>query len=232
MKIGDVRDFTKLENLKNYLLNNLPKKFRAWILQIDNIETISRLTNERLNATPSMDGFCGSISWVVSLALKDYEIDSQIILLTMLVGNEDAINLYRQGGFKAIEDSFGKEGEKTWTIGTGFTNDMDDFHAILFIKNDGSLLDMTASQMQRIEKNVMIDNYWALDKESLPASIIYFRPKDQSFNPKTVAIIRHRNYAQIVAEVKREIKQMLKLDNIEIQTAKITRNKNRLVTRN
>jgi hypothetical protein len=232
-----VNDLTSLENLKHYFLSELPAKMRRWIYQVDNVGEIVKSNVRRLNeykgdsVIPDIeklshsDGFCGSISEVVHEALKYFNIKSTIYLIGIMVGNEAARKILKEKGMKGlVEEKNARKNDEyregdSWTIGVGFSNNPEDFHAILRIENDESVLDMTASQLDRPEKGITVSNYWIKKEGEMQRSILYIAPKIQERNAHFL-ISKHPRIHHIIAEVRRDIKQRLVEDGIEIRSKK------------
>ena len=120
--------------------------------------------------------FCLSISYIISEVLKVFGIHNELKKARIAFGTPKAVEVFKnEKDLKKISEIYiGSDG--FYTVGLGFEqNNLETLfplHSIIQFE-DGSLLDMTASQADRPQKGLHIHNYWVMP-DDLPKTVISY----------------------------------------------------------
>jgi hypothetical protein len=152
---------------------------------------------------------CVSASWLVSMALNLYGVRCYMRCCKIMFGNRIAFDLVKEAGEWLPLSDKGKY-PNAWTIGLGFGrkySELVPIHAVIYFPKDNSIMDLTACQISRPEKNLPIENYWVkLDELDYPFMFFEFVENDTS----GMGIVHHPKLEEVFNTVSRKIATVLK----------------------
>jgi hypothetical protein len=169
-------------------------------------------------------GICLSASRVVAKCLNAYGIECIIRKCEITFGNTIAVESMQK--FDGPLDNMKKKdllpGSYLVSVGykqTSFknvnefllTNLYRDLHAVIVIKEDNSIIDLTASQAERKHKGLYIKGYWC-KPDNLPSSILEFNFTNGDLGSSKVETLS--NYIEILNHSSKLIASALGKDAI------------------
>jgi F0F1-type ATP synthase gamma subunit len=208
----------QMTKLRYFFLKSLPNYFSEIIKDVisekDQEEYHEKLRQRyKLIVNRSERGFCRSISQVVSICLERYGFHNEMSDIQIILGNKVSKRIFEVDGIEGVSREVKRGNKKLYTLGCGFSNYADDFHTVILINN--TILDMTANQMKRINKGIIINNYWdSLEnlKKKYKCILIYNvlrnKPHVQS------AILDHPRILEIMNYTSKQISLTLNIPNI------------------
>ncbi len=230
----------QIYTLRAYFLNKLPIYFEKIILKIIGDKRSQRKFIEGLKKEYkgkiikwSDRGFCRAISCLVSYCFTIYGFEKiEVRNIKLILGNKIAQEIFKNKGIEGLIDENEKGNSSFYTSGVGFINNPLIFHSIILINNN-ILLDMTASQMKRIGRGVIINNYWCtLDKlkQKYKCILVYEILPEKIFT--SIVIQSYSNFfREITSEILKEIgerigKPILKLPEIPEKDSNLFQHQN------
>jgi hypothetical protein len=213
-----------IQKLRPFLLRDLVDFFYEKIHEVITEEEITQIFNEvrrktKLIVKNNPIAFCRSISVIVSLCLNIYGFNSEPKDIKVFLGNKYARSVIDEMGVEGLKEELRKD-DRIYTMGCGFTEDINDFHTIVTIDKK-YLLDMTMKGMKRKEEGIIINNYFCTLEELIKKykSILYYEIKLGEINMDCM-VLRHPNLINIINYVLEEISKRLNLTKIQIDKIK------------
>ena len=176
------------KKLKELLLTEIPSYFALRMAEIIDDIAINRDHQTYINKNPL--GYCMSISSVVAEVLNVYGIRCRPYRVAAIFCNPPAKKIFDEQSIEGLIAIMNerKISKHSWnkgdpyTVGLGFADPKIDYgerpylaplHAVIGFHQDQSILDMTAEQGARPEKEVIVSNYWSR-LSNLPSFIMSF----------------------------------------------------------
>ncbi len=112
---------------------------------------------------------CLSCSLITANALTHYGIPAEPRICRVTFANEEWVKWVNEHGLDEWVNILnkGEAPDELWTIGIGYEGSKETapdegeaFHAVVFLPVDDEIVDMTAGQASRPEKNLIIEPYW------------------------------------------------------------------------
>jgi len=211
----------QIHKLRYFFLKELPSYFTERINEIIDEKDIENYVEELklrygVNVVNSERAFCKSISVIVAFCLKLYGFNAILCNIKLMLGNKKAQEIFEMNGLEGLLEEKQKGDHKYYTLGIGFTENSDDFHTIILVNNN-ILLDMTANQMKRIEKGIIINNYWC-SMEALKKKykcILIYEILEKKVNENCL-ILKHPDLKKIINYILKKIAINLNLPEKKI----------------
>lgn len=212
---------TTITRLKGAILGKIPAYIFNRIYEIadkDMVDAIARQRN-RGKQTSTTHSMCLSMSGIMRDVLAAYQFNVELKFVAMFIANPKALEVLERHKIKTFDETSGMAFLKelrstpgTWTLGTGWTKDENDYHALL--EADGYFIDMTADQFNRPKKDIHMKKYIA-PKDQLPDPIVFWQYVNRKEHYGLIGV--HPRIKKIYDQVSRFVSESLGIPNIQAE---------------
>ncbi len=214
------------ERLKKILLNDVPEYVKKEMFKYYKSEDFRNNTDpmelRRLSKYSDAvieKSICMSLSWLVAKILQEYTLPCIARRCVVLFMNDHAVKILREEGIESVEKALTTDDRRnTWTVGLGYKDnhyDGENLHAVIQFA-DKSVLDMTASQASRPQRDMEIKNYWTEggnDGSIFPDCIYHFEFTEDE--PHEGAIIDNPRLTVIANRISRMVAETLGMKRLQ-----------------